>query len=369
MRLARSSLHTCCLPYSRPVKWSDTVEEGATFVLLRLESDCGRVGVAEMTTKPTWTGFGPRSLIAATTEVLLPRLAAVDLSDEAALTRGLHGIPGMHAPKALVDNAAWDLRAAMQGRPLWQAWGGRRSVPVSCTVTRRAPEAMAREAAEMVERYGFKVLKIKGGQGAETDSAVLRTLRAAVGDTVGFYVDANGAYPRDQAPDYARAVLDAGARCVEDPCALQPDAAFRALQAGLGRAVLVDFDCWGADDMALFLEAGARAFSVKPGRFGLSVGRAMQAAARAQGAFTVTGLFGESALGTWQALALAACAEPDDLPAETTWYLEMREQVVHDVPPIRAGEIALPDAPSVAERVDWERVRRFEVAPAVHINY
>jgi L-alanine-DL-glutamate epimerase-like enolase superfamily enzyme len=111
------------------------------------------------------------------------------------------------------------------------------------------------------------------------------------------------------------------------------------------------------------------AFSVKPGRSGLSMTRAMQRAARSRGATTVTGLFGESALGTWQALALASCGAADDLPAEVTRYLEMREQIVFDVPRIERGAIALPDAPSVAERVDWERVRRFEAAPAIHVNF
>ena len=33
---------------------SDIVEEAAPFVLLRLQSDTGAVGVAEITVKPTW---------------------------------------------------------------------------------------------------------------------------------------------------------------------------------------------------------------------------------------------------------------------------------------------------------------------------
>jgi L-Ala-D/L-Glu epimerase len=358
VQLVRCSLHAYCLPYSRPVKWSDTVEEGATFVMLRLESDMGHVGVAEMTTKPTWTGFGPQSLTTAMTEVVLPLLGLVDdLNDEAAVVRCLDAIPGLHAPKALVDNAVCDLRAAARGQALWRAWGGGSRVPVSYTVTRRSPEAMAREAALMVESHGFGVLKIKGGQGAEVDAAALRQLGRAVGDGVAFYVDANGAYPAEVALDYAQAMTDAGALVVDDPCPLHPNAAFRALQSRLERPILVDFNCWGLHDQALFLDAGARAFSVKPGRLGLSTARAMQRAARLRGATTVTGLFGESALGTWQALALASCAAADDLPAEV------------DVPRIERVAIVLPDVPSVAERVDWERVRRFEAVPAIHVNF
>jgi hypothetical protein len=66
MRLRRHSLHCYRLRYERPVQWSDIVEEAAPFVLLRLESDTGAIGVAEITVKPTWCGVTARSLIAVT---------------------------------------------------------------------------------------------------------------------------------------------------------------------------------------------------------------------------------------------------------------------------------------------------------------
>ena len=64
MRLAGHSLHCYRLRYERPVRWSDIVEEAAPFVLLRLQSDTGAVGVAEITVKPTWCGVTAKSLIA-----------------------------------------------------------------------------------------------------------------------------------------------------------------------------------------------------------------------------------------------------------------------------------------------------------------
>lgn len=369
MHLTKSSLRAYRLAYARPVVWSDIVEEGATFLLLRLESDEGHQGVAEMTLKPTWTGYGPHSLAAALTEVFLPLLATVDLADEVAVTLALASIPGHHAPKALVDNALWDLRCARRGEPLWRRWGGKSRVDVSFTVTRQAPVLMAREAAGVVERLGISTLKIKGGQGLDVDANVLRELRAAVGEGVDFYVDANSAYGMDDALPYARSLFAAGARVVEDPCPLRPDAHFQKLQAALDRPLLVDFSCWGAGDMRLYQEAGARAFSLKPGRLGLTETRTMLQQAQATGATTVVGMFGESALGTWQALALASGSGDGALPAEVTWYLAMQEQVMHDIPRIDGGSIALPEHACVADRVDWERVERFSIAPAINTRH
>lgn len=368
MRLARCTLHAYRLPYERPVKWSDVVEEAGTFLMLRLQSQDGHEGVAEMTVKPTWTGFVLEGLRASLVEVLLPRLAGLDVSDGDALAHCLAGVPGLHAPKAMVDNAVWDLRADAAGVPLWQQWNGRAQVPVSFTVTRQAPDLMAREAADLVERLGLRMLKIKGGQGADVDVQVLRALRAAVGEGIQFYVDANGAYAPGEAQAYARAMLEAGACVVEDPCPLAAGRRFTALQAGLPGALLVDFNCWSAQDTALFIEAGARAFSLKPGRFGLSVTRAMQSLAEAAGATTVVGMFGESALGTWQALMQASCLDARSLPAEVTWYLSMREQIVDTVPRIQDGCIAMPATPAVSRRVDWARLERLSIASAQSLD-
>src|SRR5690606_30531051 len=114
--------------------------------------------------------------------------------------------------------------------------------------------------------------------------------RRAVGDGVQLYVDANGAYAPAQAAAYARAMADAGAQVVEDPCPLTPGADLQALQQGVPVPVLVDFDCRSRRDAPLFLASGARALSLKPGRFGLSDTRAMAGMAEAAGARVVVGL-------------------------------------------------------------------------------
>lgn len=341
MRLARWSLDSYRLPYEREVRWSDVVESEAQFVSLRLESDSGHAGVAEATVKPTWSGVSRRVLEASVQELFVPILQQVELSDPAAVRARLDAIPENHAAKALVDNALWDLHAAAAGQPLWKLWGGRRTVELSWALTRQASALMAQEAAAMIERHGFRTLKVKGGQGLATDVQGMREIRAAVGAKVRLYVDANGFYPFGEAERYVGAMAEAGAQVVEDPCALAPDAKFEALQKACAVPILVDFGCASRRDAALFLERGARALSLKPGRFGLSDTRDMLEMANAAGCATVVGLFGESALGTLAALQLAAILPKSALPAETTWYLAMTRQKIA-IPAIQRGAIELP---------------------------
>jgi L-alanine-DL-glutamate epimerase-like enolase superfamily enzyme len=362
MRFAEHSLHCYRLPYERPVKWSDIVETAAPFVLLRLQSDTGAVGVGEITVKPTWCGVTARSLIAAIEDVFLPLLASVDLDDPVKVRAVLDRVPENQAAKTLIDNACWDLHAASVGRPLWQLWDGMRRVELSWALTRQAPQAMAAEADAMVARHGFHTLKVKGGQGLDVDRANMREIRTAVGDKVRLYVDANGAYDAEQALDYARAMAEAGAVVVEDPCAFAPNSAFRSLQQDCPIPLLVDFGCASLRDAGLFIERGAKALSVKPGRFGLSQARAMQALAREAGCSAVVGLMGESVLGTLAGLQFAAVVPHPMLPAELTWFLAMTEQITAVTPKIVDGAIDLPNVPSLAALVDWHAVERLAAA-------
>ena len=364
MRLARHRLYIYQLRYARPVRWSDIVEEAAPLILLRLTSDSGAEGVGEITVKPTWCGVTARSLLAAVEDIFIPLLNRLDLSDPAKVRAALDTIPENQAAKTLIDNACWDLHAAERGQPLWKMWNGRRDVEMSWAVTRQAPTAMAAEAADMVSRYGFRTLKIKGGQGFDTDLAGIREIRAAVGDRIRFYVDANGAYGADQALDYATALANAGVAILEDPCPLSPDMNFETLRRSSPIPILVDFGCTSLRDAGLFLERGAQALSAKPGRFGLTHARAIQNLAGLSDRAVVAGLMGESALGTLSGLQFAATIARPMLPAELTWYLAMTEQVVQHVPRITGGVVTLPDDASLASQIDWKALEKSKMPAA-----
>lgn len=75
----------------------------------------------------------------------------------------------------------------------------------------------------------------------------------------------------------------------------------------------------------------------------LFLGAASGASAQAADCQTVVGMFGESALGTLAALQLSSILPPRSLPAETTWFLAMTEQITHEPLKIKDGAIQLPN--------------------------
>jgi L-alanine-DL-glutamate epimerase-like enolase superfamily enzyme len=354
MRLAHWSLHCYRLPYRREVVWSNAVEDGGLFALLRLESEDGVAGIAEGTVKNTWSGVSPRSLRAALEDVVLPLLSDVDLADAPAVARALSRIPENRLAKGLVDNACWTMRSAAAGKPLYELLDGAPAAQVCWTVTRDKPARMAEESAQYCGRYGFRTLKVKGGQGVATDLQALAAIRDAVGPGVELYVDANGAYTRAEAPDYVRRIAEAGAAIAEDPCPLAPDARFEALQAASRIPILVDGSCTSVRDAELYAARGVRAVSLKPGRIGLSESLAIKRVLGERR--TALGIYAESALGTLVNLQL-----PATLVAEQSFFLIMAEQVVKQVPEIRNGAITLPAQPDLESLVDWNAVKRFGV--------
>jgi len=353
MRLERWSLHVYRLPYAREVVWANAREDAGLFALLVLEAN-GAKGIAEGTLKDTWSGVSPKSLAAAFEDFLIPRLREVDLTDERVVATAFAGIPENRLAKGMIESACWTLRATLAREPLWKLWDAGRSREVAWTVTRQAPKAMAAEAAEVCAKHGFRTLKVKGGQGVEVDLRALAEIRSALGSGVELTVDANSAYARGEALEYVQALAGAGITVAEDPCTLQPDRHFEALQTASPIPILVDRSCASREDAALYLERGAQALSTKPGRVGLAETRAISAMALLTGAKTAVGIYAESALGT-----LINLQQPGTMAAEQTFFLAMKEQVSRVVPEIRGGRIDLPAEADLSQLVDWDRVKNF----------
>ena len=218
---------------------------------------------------------------------------------------------------------------------------------------------MAREATDRIAAHGFRTLKIKTGQGPETDFTALDEIRRAAGDRIALYADCNGAYASDAVPEYTARLKDHGVFLAEDPCYFEPDAGFERLREACALPLLVDHVCRSLPEAALFLERGAHALSAKVGKSGFSESRAIAQAAQQRGAKTHVGMLAESSLGTLAAATLAA-ALPDRnnwLPCETSFFLSLPQEFVHAPLTIRDGAIELPDDPSFGSLVDWERVR------------
>jgi L-alanine-DL-glutamate epimerase-like enolase superfamily enzyme len=116
------------------------------------------------------------------------------------------GRPGLgFMALSAVDIALWDLRARLLGQPLVDALGGVRdeaAVYGSGGFTSYSLQRLADQLSGWVEQ-GIPRVKIKVGRSPDDDPERLDTARVAIGDTTELYVDANGAFDRDDAVEWA----------------------------------------------------------------------------------------------------------------------------------------------------------------------
>jgi L-alanine-DL-glutamate epimerase-like enolase superfamily enzyme len=131
------------------------------------------------------------------------------------------GRPGIGSMAvAAVDIALWDLHARLLGVPVAVALGAvREEVPIygSGGFTSYSPERVGEQLGRW-SAAGIPRVKMKVGRDPERDPARLGAARAAIGDDAELFVDANGAFGRDDACAWAnRYAAEWGVTWFEEP--------------------------------------------------------------------------------------------------------------------------------------------------------
>ena len=99
MKLAEWSTHPVHLRYAREIHWPSADEDGADYVVLRLVTEDGMVGVAEGGAKLVWNSVNPRALSVIIEELFIPLIRDIDLLDETRRhSRGRQSPRAPHGP-------------------------------------------------------------------------------------------------------------------------------------------------------------------------------------------------------------------------------------------------------------------------------
>ncbi|MBV9072213.1 MAG: mandelate racemase [Acidobacteria bacterium] len=130
------------------------------------------------------------------------------------------GRPGIASMAiSAIDTALWDLKAKLLGVPLVVLLGKTRErIPIygSGGFTSYSVDRLQKQLAEWA-RQGIRMVKMKIGSRPEDDAARVRAAREAIGKDVQLFVDANGAYSRQQALAMAESFTAYDVRWFEEP--------------------------------------------------------------------------------------------------------------------------------------------------------
>ncbi|SFE83484.1 L-alanine-DL-glutamate epimerase [Blastococcus tunisiensis] len=208
-----------------------TLQWGSTTLVVVTARAAGSTGLG-------WTYAGP-SAVGVVGGHLADVVRGSDATTPVASWAAMHaavrnlGRPGLVAEAiSAVDVALWDLAARLAGLPLSVAVGAvHDAVPIygSGGFTSYDDRTLADQLAGWTAD-GIPRVKIKVGREPDRDAHRIEVARAAIGDGVELFVDANGAYSRKQALAWADRFAAAGVRWLEEPVSSDDLAGLRLLR-------------------------------------------------------------------------------------------------------------------------------------------
>lgn len=317
--ITRLDLHPLNLPltgtFSTAVRTSSVLET----VIFRLQDADGRSGWGETPVSKV-TGVSTPEVLARARQSLAPLVIGRSTEELDSLTQRITAAAVPPAIRMGLDCALHDLAAVTAGLPLHRflaaaypqiaAKNPKDTVLTDMTLSAAEPEVLAEAASAWVQR-GFGCLKVK--LRADLDAvAGLTAVRAAVGPTVQLRVDANQAYPPDEAIRVLTAMADAGVglELAEQPVAAGDWAGLAKVRESVDVPVMADESVQNENDLAPLLQHNAATLvNLKLAKTGgIYPAVRLLTAARQHGLGVLVGCMLESAVGAGAGAALAAAA-------------------------------------------------------------
>ena len=361
MRIARIRLFLLRQSLLHTFETSSHRKSRIEHILVEMADQDGRTGWGEIAS-PSDPYFGAETTVTAweiATRYLVPALLGREGDEPAELESAWSRIRGHEFAKAGFSGAIWDLYSRSHGVPLSAALGGTRVevvAGVSLGIEPSIDDLLAQVALQRAAGYGRVKLKIAPGWDVEP----VRAVRAAHPD-LDLHVDANGAYPDEDASTRMFEVLDReGLTMIEQPFDPRDLVAHSRLQARLATDVCLDESVVALGDLhtMLRLQAG-RVLNIKVSRMGgLSVARAAHDIALDAGVPVWCGGMHEFGIGRAANVAISSLPGfllPSDVSGSDKYYAS---DIID--PPVLAvgGRVQVPRGPGIGREVLVERIER-----------
>jgi muconate cycloisomerase len=192
------------LPTRRVHQWASLTTPIGVYVIIKLHTDDGLVGLGEAPVLKDWGGdygkyFGetPQTTVHMIKDVLSPALKGQDPCRfemiHALMDKAVKGYP---YGKAAIDMALYDVAGKAVKVPAYQFLGGcfRDRVSIAHSLGLMEIEKAVEEALQ-AKSEGVKTIKLKGGVDPKRDIELVRRMRDALGPDTKICVDANQGYP------------------------------------------------------------------------------------------------------------------------------------------------------------------------------
>lgn len=340
------------------------------FLLLKVHTDEGLIGLGEVSCTPIWSGEDSVTANHVIRGFLEPALLNEDPRDIERLTRKMRrAVAGHPFTKSGLEIALWDILGKSCGLPVYRLLGGavRERVPIKMSVSGVEPRRAA-ELATWAISQGLRALKVKTGIEPGEDLDRVKAVRAAIGPDVRLGIDANGGWEPRVAIRTIRQMHEAcGIYFAEQPVAPLDVQWMADVRRNSPVPVMADESCYTLQDaMALARAAAADIFSVYVGKGG-GIGPARKIAAVAEAAGLTCTVGSNLELGVASAaMAHLAAATPgigaEEFPCDILGPLAYEHDLLREPLDIVNGAVAPPHRPGLGIELDESRLKQYAVS-------
>lgn len=337
------------------------------YVIVRLLTDDGLVGLGEVTCAPGWNGeeyAGSVSLLRG------PVASALTGADPTrwrtvvdSVDRPTRGRPFL---RAAIEMACLDLAGKAADRPVSDLLGGarRQSIDTKIVLPARSTDFVTNIASKAVS-LGVRNFKVKVGLDLTGDLDRVRAVRQTIGRDASIAVDANEGWNIEQARHAVTELATLGVSAIEQPIARGADAMCRDLRAATSAALVADESIWTvADAIRLVDRAAFDVWSIYPGKLGGSdVCTTVADIAGATGLGVAIGSNLELGIGSAMMAHLAAVLPElaTSMPADLIGPLYFEHALVTDTSFVRWDGASVPTGPGLGVDLDAEALAHYAI--------
>ena len=282
------------------------------YVIVRVHTDEGLVGLGEATLSPRWSGETSPGCVAAIEGLLAPALVGEDPTAVQRLRIKMNSAIRLNPfTKAAIEMALWDLAGKAADVPVHRLLGGkiRDEMPIKMVVGAfDVPKAV--KLAKRFLDWGVKCLKVKVGLDPRQDLDRVAAVRELAGPDIPIGIDANCGWSPPQARRMLSQLAEFDILFAEQPIATADPSKLAALREHTDIPIMADESVFTPNDAwHLTTRRAVDILSVNPGKHGGLLGTLEVAhVAQAAGVDCSMGSNLELGIGTAALLHLGAVA-------------------------------------------------------------
>lgn len=355
------------IPYSIPYTKSLTFASGhvadADHVLLRIHTDEGLVGTADVPPRPYTYGETQDSIVAVVNKIFAPGIIGLDPMDRGKIHQILARTVHNQAAKAGIDIALWDLIGQITEYPVSTLLGGfTDSMSVSHMLGFQPAQKLLEEALRVRSTYGITTFKLKvGRRPLALDIQACHVLRDGLGYEAELYLDANRGWTANEAMEVLRRTEGLGLSFLEEPCDAKEVLSRRRLVDRSPIPIIGDESVPTAGDASReLLSGGCNAISIKTARSGFTEAQQILGLCTGLGVDIIMGNQIDTQIGTMATIAFGAAHEATSRrPGELSNFLDMADDLMAEPLLIRDGRISVRTIPGIGAAIDETKLAHY----------